>query len=651
LYLLPQYKRNHQWNYNKAIIVNYLTAEGLSKTFDTKVLFEDVSLSINKGQKVALVARNGAGKSTLLRILAGIAEADSGTVKCSREITTAFLEQEPVLDFDLSIADNVFTGDAPVIQAIKNYELITSQATGTPDASHLKQLDAAMHQMQVTGAWDYEQRIKQVLSRLQITDLNQSASTLSGGQRKRVALSRLLILEPDFLILDEPTNHLDIEMIEWLEEYLSTKNTTLLLVTHDRYFLDRICDTICELDNGKLFVHRGNFSKYLENKTARIAADNAEIEKAKNLYRRELEWVRRMPKARTTKSKSRLDAFDIVKEKAFSATAEESLKLEMQMTRIGGNILELKHVSKSFGDLKVLDNFSYSFKKGEKIGITGKNGVGKSTFLNMIMGLQTPDSGKITPGETIVFGYFAQQGLQFEEGKRVLDIVKDIAEYIPMADGSHITASQLLLRFQFKPETQYSFVSRLSGGEKQRLYLMTILIQNPNFLILDEPTNDLDIETLSILEDFLQQFPGCLIVVSHDRYFMDKLTHQIFAFEGNGIIGIYPGNYSDYRRRVEHQQSESAKPLREEKAKKIKAVPTEKPPSQKRTFKEQREFEMLEKEIEQLETQKADIETNLSNSGLTHTQLVALSEQLTAIIGLIDEKTMRWLELSELDAR
>ncbi len=631
--------------------MNYLTAEGLSKTFDTKVLFEDVSLSINKGQKVALVARNGAGKSTLLRILAGIAEADSGTVKCSREITTAFLEQEPVLDFDLSIADNVFTGDAPVIQAIKNYELITSQATGTPDASHLKQLDAAMHQMQVTGAWDYEQRIKQVLSRLQITDLNQSASTLSGGQRKRVALSRLLILEPDFLILDEPTNHLDIEMIEWLEEYLSTKNTTLLLVTHDRYFLDRICDTICELDNGKLFVHRGNFSKYLENKTARIAADNAEIEKAKNLYRRELEWVRRMPKARTTKSKSRLDAFDIVKEKAFSATAEESLKLEMQMTRIGGNILELKHVSKSFGDLKVLDNFSYSFKKGEKIGITGKNGVGKSTFLNMIMGLQTPDSGKITPGETIVFGYFAQQGLQFEEGKRVLDIVKDIAEYIPMADGSHITASQLLLRFQFKPETQYSFVSRLSGGEKQRLYLMTILIQNPNFLILDEPTNDLDIETLSILEDFLQQFPGCLIVVSHDRYFMDKLTHQIFAFEGNGIIGIYPGNYSDYRRRVEHQQSESAKPLREEKAKKIKAVPTEKPPSQKRTFKEQREFEMLEKEIEQLETQKANIETNLSNSGLTHTQLVALSEQLTAIIGLIDEKTMRWLELSELDAR
>lgn len=631
--------------------MNYLTAEGLSKTFDTKVLFEDVSLSINKGQKVALVARNGAGKSTLLRILAGKAEADSGTVQCSREITTAFLEQEPVLDFDLSIADNVFTGDAPVIQAIKNYELITSQATGTPDASHLKQLDAAMHQMQVTGAWDYEQRIKQVLSRLQITDLNQSASTLSGGQRKRVALSRLLILEPDFLILDEPTNHLDIEMIEWLEEYLSTKNTTLLLVTHDRYFLDRICDTICELDNGKLFVHRGNFSKYLENKTARIAADNAEIEKAKNLYRRELEWVRRMPKARTTKSKSRLDAFDIVKEKAFSATAEESLKLEMQMTRIGGNILELKHVSKSFGDLKVLDNFSYSFKKGEKIGITGKNGVGKSTFLNMIMGLQTPDSGKITPGETIVFGYFAQQGLQFEEGKRVLDIVKDIAEYIPMADGSHITASQLLLRFQFKPETQYSFVSRLSGGEKQRLYLMTILIQNPNFLILDEPTNDLDIETLSILEDFLQQFPGCLIVVSHDRYFMDKLTHQIFAFEGNGIIGIYPGNYSDYRRRVEHQHSESAKPLREEKAKKIKAVPTEKPPSQKRTFKEQREFEMLEKEIEQLETQKADIETNLSNSGLTHTQLVALSEQLTAIIGLIDEKTMRWLELSELDAR
>ncbi|MFZ1611247.1 MAG: ABC-F family ATP-binding cassette domain-containing protein, partial [Chitinophagales bacterium] len=516
--------------------MNYLTVESLSKTFDTKILFQDITLSINKGQKVALVARNGAGKSTLLNILAGKEYADSGTVQFSKEITTAFLEQDPDLDYSLSIADNVFTGDSPVIQAIKNYETITSHHDEENSVAHLNKLDDAIHQMNVTDAWDYEQKIKQVLNRLDITDLEQSASSLSGGQRKRVALSKLLILEPDFLIMDEPTNHLDIEMIEWLEEYLSTKNTTLLIVTHDRYFLDRICNYIYELEDGKLFLHKGNFSKYLENKSIRIATENAEIDKAKNLYRRELEWVRRMPKARTTKSKSRVDNFDMIEEKAFSGTHEDALKLDVKMTRIGGNILDVKHVSKSFGELKILDNFSYSFKKGEKIGIVGKNGVGKSTFLNMIMELQKPDKGKISSGETIVYGYYAQQGLQFKEDKRVLDIVKDIAEFIPMADGSKLSATQLLLRFQFKAETQYSFVSKLSGGERRRLHLMTILIKNPNFLILDEPTNDLDIVTLNILEDFLQTFPGCLIVVSHDRYFMDKLTHQIFSFDGDGIV-------------------------------------------------------------------------------------------------------------------
>ncbi|MBK7108769.1 MAG: ABC-F family ATP-binding cassette domain-containing protein [Bacteroidetes bacterium] len=628
--------------------MNYLTVESLSKTFDTKILFQDISLSINKGQKVALVARNGAGKSTLLNILAGKEYADSGTVQFSKEITTAFLEQDPDLDYSLSIADNVFTGDSPVIQAIKNYETITSHHDEENSVAHLNKLDDAIHQMNVTDAWDYEQKIKQVLNRLDITDLEQSASSLSGGQRKRVALSKLLILEPDFLIMDEPTNHLDIEMIEWLEEYLSTKNTTLLIVTHDRYFLDRICNYIYELEDGKLFLHKGNFSKYLENKSIRIATENAEIDKAKNLYRRELEWVRRMPKARTTKSKSRVDNFDKIEEKAFSGTHEDALKLDVKMTRIGGNILDVKHVSKSFGELKILDNFSYSFKKGEKIGIVGKNGVGKSTFLNMIMELQKPDKGKISSGETIVYGYYAQQGLQFKEDKRVLDIVKDIAEFIPMADGSKLSATQLLLRFQFKAETQYSFVSKLSGGERRRLHLMTILIKNPNFLILDEPTNDLDIVTLNILEDFLQTFPGCLIVVSHDRYFMDKLTHQIFSFDGDGIVNIYPGNYSDYRRKIEQQKDTEQKLPADKIVKTESTTVSKKTVVAKRSYKEQREFEMLEKEIQQLEEKKTTIENDLSNVDLSHEKLVSLSKQLPDIIKLIDEKTMRWMELSEI---
>ncbi|MBK8488906.1 MAG: ABC-F family ATP-binding cassette domain-containing protein [Chitinophagales bacterium] len=628
--------------------MNYLTVESLSKTFDTKILFQDITLSINKGQKVALVARNGAGKSTLLNILAGKEYADSGTVQFSKEITTAFLEQDPDLDYSLSIADNVFTGDSPVIQAIKNYETITSHHDEENSVAHLNKLDDAIHQMNVTDAWDYEQKIKQVLNRLDITDLEQSASSLSGGQRKRVALSKLLILEPDFLIMDEPTNHLDIEMIEWLEEYLSTKNTTLLIVTHDRYFLDRICNYIYELEDGKLFLHKGNFSKYLENKSIRIATENAEIDKAKNLYRRELEWVRRMPKARTTKSKSRVDNFDKIEEKAFSGTHEDALKLDVKMTRIGGNILDVKHVSKSFGELKILDNFSYSFKKGEKIGIVGKNGVGKSTFLNMIMELQKPDKGKISSGETIVYGYYAQQGLQFKEDKRVLDIVKDIAEFIPMADGSKLSATQLLLRFQFKAETQYSFVSKLSGGERRRLHLMTILIKNPNFLILDEPTNDLDIVTLNILEDFLQTFPGCLIVVSHDRYFMDKLTHQIFSFDGDGIVNIYPGNYSDYRRKIEQQKDTEQKLPADKIVKTESTTVSKKTVVAKRSYKEQREFEMLEKEIQQLEEKKTTIENDLSNVDLSHEKLVSLSKQLPDIIKLIDEKTMRWMELSEI---
>ena len=497
--------------------------------------------------------------------------------------------------------------------------------------------------MDAQDAWDYEQKIRVILSTFRIHHLDQPVGTLSGGQRKRVALAKMLILDPDLLILDEPTNHLDVAMVEWLEEYLSSRNMTLLLVTHDRYFLDRVCNQILELDEGKMYVYNGNFSDFIEKKAMREATEASELDKTRNIYRRELEWVRRMPKARTTKSKSRLDAFDKIADKAKGKGPQESLQLEVKMSRLGGKILEMIKVRKAFGSTIIADGFTYTFNRGERIGIVGKNGVGKSTFLNMIMELEQADSGKIQSGTTIVYGYFSQESMQVADNKRVIDVVKDIAEFIPLADGSQLSAAQLLQRFLFAPETQYTYVSKLSGGEKRRLQLMTVLIRNPNFLILDEPTNDLDIMTLSILEQFLLEFQGCLLLVSHDRYFMDKLVDHLFVFEGDGVITDFTGNYTEYRAMAD---------AREKEQKKVVPPVQEKPaepeaPRQKKSYKEKREWETLEKELADLEKEKLQLEAALSNPGDDIESITRHSERLAEVNGLIDEKELRWLELSE----
>ncbi|HRH53745.1 MAG TPA: ABC-F family ATP-binding cassette domain-containing protein [Chitinophagales bacterium] len=634
--------------------MNYLTVEGLSKIYDTKVLFNGISFSINRGQKVALVARNGAGKSTLLRIIMGKDIADSGKVQVHKSITTGYLEQEPALNENLSIIDNVLSSDAPAIKAIKAYEQALLDQEHDYNDITAAALERAHEQMAVLNAWDYELRIKQILFQLKITDLEQKVSTLSGGQKKRIALSKLLIEEPDFVIMDEPTNHLDIGMVEWLEEYLSLRNMTLLLVTHDRYFLDRVCTEIIEMADGQIFQYKGNYSLYVEKKAHRDMVEAAELDKVKNTYRRELEWVRRMPKARTTKSKSRLDAFEDIAAKATAKKKEDQLVLDVKMTRMGGKILEMVKVSKNFGDLKIVDQFTYLFKQYDKVGIVGKNGVGKTTFLNLIMELEKPSAGKITTGETIIYGYYSQEGMLMKEDKRVIEVVKDIAEFIPLADGSKLSASQLLTRFQFEPETQYTYVSKLSGGEKRRLYLMTILIKNPNFLILDEPTNDLDILTLSILEEFLADFKGCLLIVSHDRYFMDRLVDHLFVFEGEGVIKDFPGNYSDWRvyqeamkaeKQEEQKQLNKKEIVEEKKIVEVKSVETKR----KMSFKEKREFEMLENEIAELEIKKGDLEKQLLDAGLSHEALFDISAQLTQTMSAIDEKSMRWLELSEME--
>ena len=634
--------------------VNYLTVEGLSKIYDTKVLFNGISFSINRGQKVALVARNGAGKSTLLRIIMGKDIADSGKVQVHKSITTGYLEQEPALNENLSIIDNVLSSDAPAIKAIKAYEQALLDQEHDYNDITATALERAHEQMAVLNAWDYELRIKQILFQLKITDLEQKVSTLRGGQKKRIALSKLLIEEPDFVIMDEPTNHLDIGMVEWLEEYLSLRNMTLLLVTHDRYFLDRVCTEIIEMADGQIFQYKGNYSLYVEKKAHRDMVEAAELDKVKNTYRRELEWVRRMPKARTTKSKSRLDAFEDIAAKATAKKKEDQLVLDVKMTRMGGKILEMVKVSKNFGDLKIVDQFTYLFKQYDKVGIVGKNGVGKTTFLNLIMELEKPSAGKITTGETIIYGYYSQEGMLVKEDKRVIEVVKDIAEFIPLADGSKLSASQLLTRFQFEPETQYTYVSKLSGGEKRRLYLMTILIKNPNFLILDEPTNDLDILTLSILEEFLADFKGCLLIVSHDRYFMDRLVDHLFVFEGDGVIKDFPGNYSDwrvYQEAMKAEKQEEQKQLNKKEIVEEKKIVEVKPVVEKRkmSFKEKREFEMLENEIAELEIKKADLEKQLLDSGLSHEALFEISAQLTTTMSAIDEKSMRWLELSEME--
>src|SRR5215204_6519509 len=525
--------------------MHYVSVENVTKNYGIKPLFAQISFHIEEGDKIALVARNGSGKSTLLKILAGNETADSGKVWVHKEVDIALFEQEPQFDESKTILDNIFFHEHPVINVIKEYERLS-------ETEDFEKLGEVLVKMDEVGAWDFDSKVKQILGKLNIHHLQQSVGSLSGGQRKRVALAKTLIdigfeHKHVLLVMDEPTNHLDVEMVEWLENYLSSQNTTLLLVTHDRYFLDAVCDEIWEMNDDKLFIYKGNYENYLEKKAARLESDSASIEKARNTYRKELEWMRKQPRARTTKSKSRQDNFYEVEKKAKQQVIDEQLQLQMKMNRLGGKIAELKKVYKNYGDQIILQGFDYTFKKGDRIGIVGKNGTGKTTFLNILQGLEKPDSGKINIGDTVIFGHYSQQGLQVKEDMRVIEYVKSIAENFPLAKGGSLSAAQFLNLFLFPPEQQYTYISRLSGGEKRRLHLLSILFKNPNFLILDEPTNDLDLPTLGVLENFLAEFQGCLILVSHDRYFMDRLVDHLFVFEGEGEIRDFPGNYTQYR--------------------------------------------------------------------------------------------------------
>jgi len=621
--------------------VNYLTLENVTKSYGEKVLFENLSLQINQGQKVALVAKNGTGKSTLLRVIAGeeAPEGETAKILMRRGIRIGYLVQEPDFYEEDNILDAVFDSEHPKIQAIKRYELAL---LGVGDDAEMQ---AAITQMDDLKAWDFEATIKEILSKLKILKLDQKIKTLSGGQKKRLALAKLLIDEPEFLILDEPTNHLDLDMIEWLETYLQQPNLTLFMVTHDRYFLERVCNQIVELDRGKLYRYSGNYSDFLEKKAIRQETESAELEKNQKLLSKELEWVRRSPQARTTKAKSRVDAYYDLKEKVSNVPQSEELQIDIKGQRLGKKILELHNVSKSFGDLKIVEGFNYKFKKKERVGIVGPNGVGKTTFLKILTKEIRTDTGKVVIGDNTVFGYYTQSGIQLKDDKRVLEVVQDIAEYIPLEKGQKLTAEQLLERFMFSRKQQQVYVSQLSGGERRRLYLLTVLMKNPNFLILDEPTNDLDIITLNVLEEFLLEFPGCLIVVTHDRYFMDKIVDHLFVFEGNGQIKDFNGDYSEYR---EIQREREEKRLEREKLEKSKKQQQPKEQKPGMSYEERKEMNRIEKELKKLETRKADITEQFNSTELTPEQIESLSKELSEVRDLIEEKEMRWLELAEL---
>lgn len=627
--------------------MHYVSAEGLGKSYGIKPLFSNLDFHIEEGDKIAIVARNGYGKSTILKIIAGKETPDEGKVWIHKDVTVALFEQEPSFIEDLSILENIFHHNHPVINAIKEYEAVSE----TEDADAIGK---AIAKMDALGAWDFDSKVKQILGKLNIHHLQQKAGTLSGGQRKRVALARTLIdigfeHKHVLLIMDEPTNHLDVETVEWLEHYLNQENVTLLLVTHDRYFLDAVCNEIWELDGSELYIHKGDYENYIEKKAARIEQQSASIDKAKNLYRKELEWIRKQPKARTTKSKSRIDAFTDVAHRAKQKIEDNQVQLNAKMTRLGGKVVELKKVYKSFGDKTILKGFDYTFSKGERIGVIGKNGAGKSTFINILQEIEKADSGKINIGETVIFGYYSQQGLEIKEDVRVIEFVKNIAENFPLANGGSLNASQFLQLFLFSPDQQYTYISKLSGGEKKRLLLLSILFKNPNFLILDEPTNDLDLPTLSVLENFLSEYQGCLLIVSHDRYFMDRLTDHLFVFEGNGEVRDFPGNYTQYRLWKKEQEEKKADPAtitnKSQSAAPVNAIATEK---RKISYKEKREFEVLQQEIKSLESEKADISRQLNDGTLPYEQLQKLSQRIGEVSAQLDEKEMRWLELSEL---
>jgi ATP-binding cassette subfamily F protein uup len=623
--------------------MHFLSAEGISKSYGIKPLFSNISFHINEGDKIALVAKNGSGKSTLLHILAGKETPDEGNVWVHKDIRVVLFEQDIALDQSQSILEYIFQQDHPIIHAVKHYEAVS--------ASHdTEALGKAIIQMDELGAWNFEAKVKQVLGRLNIHNLQQPISTLSGGQKKRVALAQTLI-DAGFdhngvlLIMDEPTNHLDIEMVEWLEYFLNQEKITLLLVTHDRYFLDEVCNEIWELDEQSLFTYKGNYAYYLEQKAARAENVQAHLDKMKNLYRKELEWMRKQPKARTTKAKSREDRFETIEAVVKQKKSDLTLELQMKMSRLGGKVVELKKIYKSFGEKRILKGFDYTFKKGERIGIIGPNGTGKSTFLEILQGNQLPDSGKINIGDTVVFGNFSQQGLLYKEDMRVIEYVKTFAESFPLAGGGSLSAAQFLQLFLFSPEQQYTYLSKLSGGEKKRLQLLTVLFKNPNFLILDEPTNDLDLPTLSVLENFLLDFPGCLVIVSHDRYFMDRIVDHLLVFEGDGVISDFPGNYQQYREEV--KKNEVSQKLEIKSINQSTPKPSKTSGKKKRSYNEQRELEKLELEIPELENQKISLTEAMSNPDISYENLEALSKQLIEVTQLLEEKELRWMELMD----
>ncbi len=616
--------------------MNYLSVENISKSYGERVLFDNVSFGINKDQKIAFIAKNGSGKTTIMNMINGLDEPDTGQVVIRKEITMAFLSQNNNLQDELTIEENIFASDNEILKVIERYE----KALENPNDEEAYQ--RAFDDMDRHNAWDFETQFKQILFKLKLEDLKMKVKNMSGGEKKRLSLAIILISKPDLLILDEPTNHLDLEMIEWLEDYFAKENITLFMVTHDRFFLERVCNEIIELDNGKIYQYRGNYSYYLAKKEERLASENASVDKAQNLFVKELAWMRRQPKARTTKSKSRQDDFYVIKEKAESRRKENVVELEINMERMGSKIIEMVKLNKNFPDRKILEDFSYSFQRGERIGIIGKNGTGKSTFLNILTQTLPPDSGKVIIGDTIKIGYYTQSGINPKPGQKVIDIIKEYGEYIPLTKGKIISASQLLERFLFDAKKQYDFVEKLSGGELKRLYLCTVLIQNPNFLILDEPTNDLDIVTLNVLESFLLDFPGCLLVVSHDRYFMDKIVDHLFVFRGEGHIEDFPGNYSDFR-----AYEDSAEP------KTLSNVSTEKTHWKEKSaapsglnFNDQKEFNKIERDIKDLEFQKKQIEQEFADGKVTDDAIEDKANELQKIIQSLEAKEERWFELS-----
>jgi ATP-binding cassette subfamily F protein uup len=623
-----------------ALVLNYLSAESVAKTFNDQWLFKDISLGISQGEKFALVGNNGVGKSTLLRILTGEIQPDHGKVSIRQGLRLGYLTQQPTVDGNLTVKDVLFNESNEIARVVKEYE----DCIHHPETSG-ERMQAVLEKMEELNAWDYEAKVQEVISKLGVPDADKKFNQLSGGQKKRIFLAQLLLQEPDLIIMDEPTNHLDLTAIEWLEDYLAGQNITLIMVTHDRYFLDNVATEIIEIDRGQLFRYKGNYAYFLEKKSEREEILKAEVSKAKNLLKKELDWMRRQPKARGTKAKYRIEAFYDLKEIASQDLRKDKLELDIKEARQGGKILEIEGISKSYGGHKIVDNFSYVFKKNDRIGVVGKNGIGKSTFLDMLTGKLKPDSGEIDPGVTTKYGYFTQESITLNPNNRLIEEVKSIAEFITLSDGSQVSASKFLDSFLFPPEKQYNYVNKLSGGEKKRLQLLKLLVTNPNFLILDEPTNDFDIDTLNVLEDFLDNFSGCLLLVSHDRYFMDHLVNQLFVFEGDGKIMLFNGNYTDYRDWLEEQEEASTqvKPVITESKEKVSS--TEK---KKASFKEKQEYEKLQQEIDALEKKKAEL-INLLNGGTTdHKQIAEWSANIKRITEEVDFKTLRWMELSEL---